>query len=177
MGVIVFPYRIILGRCFNDLNPILQRFHGEQASQSAHGFLKVTRGTGLLARILAFVMRLPEATHAVPVQLTVVRSSRHEAWTRVFGDRPLVSRQAVRGGDLCESIGRSSFLFDVQVVDGALQMTSYAFLLFGRPTGRWLAPQVTASECAADGGWDVAVDLRMPGVGRILQYSGHMVLQ
>lgn len=173
----MFPYRIILGHCFTDLNPILQRFHGEQTSQAAHGFLEVTRGSGLIARFIAFVMRLPEAAHAVPVHLSVVRSSRHEAWTRVFGDRPLVSRQAVHGGDFCEAFGGCSFLFDVQVVDGALHMTSYAFKLFGMPTGRWLAPQITASEYAADDGWTVAVDIRMPGVGPILQYSGHIVLQ
>lgn len=173
----MYPYRIILGHCFRDLNPILQRFHGEQASQSAHGFLEVTRGSGLIARFIAFLMRLPEAAHAVAVHLSVVRSSRHEAWTRMFGDRPLVSRQTVHGGDLCEFFGRSSFLFDVRVVAGALHMTSYAFKLFGMPMGRWLAPQITSSECVADDGWTVAVDIRMPGVGSILQYSGHMVLQ
>lgn len=173
----MFPYRTILGHRFTNLHPILQRFHGKQASQTAHGFLEVTRGPGLIARLIAFVMRLPEATHGVPVHLSVVRSGDGETWTRIFGERPVTSRQAVSGGALCEAFARISWLFDVQIVDGALHMTSHAFKLFGIPVGRWLAPKVTASECATDDGWTVAVDIQMRGVGPILQYAGRMVLQ
>jgi len=171
----VFPYQTVLGNSFHELHPTLQQFHGRETMQTAEGVFEVCGGLGLLARLFAFVMRMPKAGREVPVHLCVKRSTRGETWTRIFGDREFVTRQSSDAEMLRESFSGISLLFAVSVSEGNLEMASRSTRLLGIPMIP--KPRVTASESATDDGWNVVVDVSMWGIGRIIHYRGHMVLQ
>src|SRR5262245_60122224 len=99
-------YPQLLGPSWDGLAEDVRRLHGQGEVVHAVGTFEVRHGRGRLARLLAWMARLPAAAPAVAVRLTVTPSDRGEEWRRTFGGRPLVSFQWRRSdGLLAEGMG------------------------------------------------------------------------
>src|SRR5579862_8966370 len=98
-------YRRTLGKAFDRLPPVLQRFHDQPGAAVAQGSLRITRGQGWLRQAFASLMRLPLPGEQVPVSLQVQVSGERECWTRDFGSHRVVTRQELYQGLLVETAG------------------------------------------------------------------------
>lgn len=149
----------------------------------ARGVLRVTHGPGHAARLLARVMRLPEAGEAVDTRLVVTPIDGGERWMRTFGTRAMNTRQyPAGGGDVAERIGLLEIRFRIERSDGG---TCYrqlaAALVLGParvPLPRWCAPRVAAREDpAGDRRIRITVSVELPVLGPILTYAGPIDLE
>jgi hypothetical protein len=141
--------------------------------------MRVSRGTGRLARWLASLLGLPAAGEAVPVTLTVTASADGEEWRRTFAGVPLVTRQSARpDGLLAERVGLAELRFRLEVRDGGLVYhPAGAALRLGwlrMPLPNWLAPTVVAREApaGASGRAEVSIRMSVPLLGLLICYEG-----
>lgn len=111
-------YPRVLGVRFVLLPRTLRLMHGRSGRHSYHGEAKVERGTGLLSRICARIVRLPRA-YAGPIEVEVQAGPRGEVWTRRFGKSKLRSRLAGRDGLVLERLGPMRFAFALEPVGEA----------------------------------------------------------
>lgn len=168
-------YQQVLGDDFSRLHPVLQRFHGSVSGGRASGTFRVIHHPGWMRRGIISAMGLPPASEAVVVSLEVACSLSGETWTRWFDGRPLVTRQAARGRLLIESAGGTTFgLQTTATPAGGLRMETARVWVIGLPCPRRLAPVVEADVEPRETGWFVAVRMRLPFVGPLLEYQGEI---
>jgi len=96
----------LLGASFEGLPAPIRRVHDSQARKVLSGRCRITRGTGVLARLLARVASLPEAGDDLPVQVLFQRGERSEIWSRDFAGQPMRSTLTERDGCLDSSSGQ-----------------------------------------------------------------------
>jgi hypothetical protein len=170
-------YATLLGSAWASLAPAVRRLHG--GSARAHGQLRVRRGTGLAARVLAAILGMPSRGERIAVTLAVESKPDGERWARVFGKRPLTTLQWSRGQLLYEALGLVQCVFRLRAEDGALIFEQVSALLgvrrFALTLPRFLAPVVVgrAEPCGEEVRLDVSV--RAPGVGLLVAYDGLVV--
>lgn len=172
-------YPGLIGDGFEGLDEGVRRAHSGLSPYHAIGDFRITRGQTRLAKSLATLGRLPEASEACAVQLVVSPYNRGEMWLRSFGGVPLVTYQRSRGGDvLSERLGILEFRFRLNIEGGALHYQQiraglrlgYLFL----PLPAWLAPHVDAIEQGAGtDGTHVRVIVTFPMVGQLIEYEGN----
>ena len=170
-------YQRVLGERFADLHPALRRFHSSEADISGVGLFRVIHHPGWLRRMVAFVAGLPPAGDAVAVRLEVSPTGTGERWVRSFAGRPLVTFQTVEGGLLMERGGPICFGLVLEVVEGGMTFRTRRAWLLGIPLPKWIAPNVEAEVVPNEAGWRAEVRLRLPLLGRILDYEGEVVPQ
>src|SRR3546814_20265483 len=84
----------MLGPAFDTMRPRLKELHGSKAARRWQGHAEVRRGTGLLARIAAAMMRFPKAAERVPLTVAFDPENGGEHWTRDFGGPRFSSPQS-----------------------------------------------------------------------------------
>ena len=165
-----------LGAGFDGLPPEVQALHRVMDARRWRGEGAVTRGRGMLARIVAGVMRFPAAVDKVPVEVVMQRVGDSERWTRVFGTRRFHSVLRWRDGVMTERFGALRFAIGLRVQDGVLHYPVVAGWAFGVPIPRALLPISAATEMAGEVAGDGAarfdVALSLPWVGLIVRYRG-----
>src|SRR5262249_43548337 len=115
----VYPY--LLGSAWLRLDERVRRVHSEGRPLEIAGSLRICRGPGLGARLLARLFSLPRAAKAVRTELVITPSDEGETWARVFGDRPLVTTQSQGAGwVLMERVGILEFRFRLEALHGGL---------------------------------------------------------
>jgi hypothetical protein len=174
-------YPQLLGDAWFELDEGVKRLHisSDRENVEAVGIFRVWHGRGWLAHLL--LLPMPPAAEATAMRLTVTDNERGEKWSRMFGNRPLVSTQS-KGPDglLLEHMGLVELQFRLEVIDGALHYKSTgAALRAGRlrfPLPRWASPQVTARESRGDSlnGAHVFVSVTAPSTGLLLSYEGYI---
>jgi len=116
-------YERLLGDAWEELEESVRVFHacGEAGARAA-GTFEVRRGTGILARLLARLLRLPAGGGAVPLVLTVTPlACGGERWRRNFAGRDFTTEQRAHAGPLlAERAGPFETLFRLTVEGGAL---------------------------------------------------------
>jgi hypothetical protein len=169
-------YEALLGAGWHGLAEPLRRLHTPGVVVRAAGTFRVRRGTNRLARLLAWLARLPTECDSIDLQLVVTPIADEEEWRRHFGGRPFVTMQAARDGLLIERSGLSEVRLQLSVVDGALRYQSMRAALcvaFVRlPLPRWMSPRVQASETEVAGVVSVSVEVCLPLLGRLIAYEG-----
>jgi hypothetical protein len=168
-------YQRVLGDRFDALHPVLRRFHSSETPLTGRGLFRVVHHPGWLRKFLLVVLRFPAKGEAVEVLLEVTPSAAGERWVRLFAGRPLVTWQSAGGGLLMERAGPLRFGLAVEVVDGGLTFRTRRTWILGVPLPGWLAPRVEADVVPSGEGWNVAVRLTLPLVGRLLDYEGDVV--
>jgi len=142
----------------------------------ARGRFRIVHGAGWIARLLATVLRMPPATDAVDVTLSVERLPGGERWTRWFGDRRMRSDQWSRGGLLVEGYGGVQCVFRLEAEAGALVFRQVGARVGARaaalPLPSWLAPRVQGRAEAGGGGVRVDIRIHAPLVGLVVAYEG-----
>ncbi len=153
--------------------------HAAGGTVSAHGRLRIEHGRNPVARLLAWLLRLPRANPAAETRLVIIPRRDGEDWHRTFGGRPFRTRQYEgSGGELAERLlGVLELRFRLEVAEG---------ILFYRPIGvalmlgsrrmrlpAILRPTVEAREGPA-GARQLQIHVRvaLPALGPLIVYDG-----
>lgn len=172
----VAVYRRALGARFAELSPQLQRLHDVTAPQAWVGQSDVTRGRGLLARIIAIFAGLPESGAGQPLRVTFTPAGEGEAaselWERRFSGRLFRTRQWCRGEHIVEAAGLVRFIFRPVVADGTLALQLEGFRVLGVPMPRLFHPRVATREYETQGRYRFEVEAGLPLVGLLVRYVG-----
>ena len=168
----------ILGTAWQSLPAVLRAVHGAGPKLTVSGQSSITRGRGVLARILAWIMRFPAAGENVPVSVTFERHGYFDKWTRDFGGQVFASTFSAGSGRfehlLCERFGPLTFgMALVPDVDRLnLVMRRWSFL--GLPLPRSLMPSGDSYEYAKDNRFCFDVEIRLPLAGFVVRYRGYL---
>lgn len=176
-------YARLLGSSWLQLAEPVRLAHATAAVRCAHGRLRVTRGRGYIARVLAAVLRLPRANAAAETRLVVSSHGDIEHWRRTFDDRCLTTRQYATGDrEIGERIGVLEFRFRLAPSQGSLVFRQVeAAVVCGSVRVRIpsaLAPRVEARVDPA-GPHQIGIQVRVvvPALGPILTYDGIVDLE
>lgn len=167
-------YERLLGAHYHELAHVLQKFHAADSHGTARGRLAVEHGSGKAARLLAWVMRLPEETEQVDVTLQISTDKDCELWERKFGSRKLRTRCSAWRGLLIESMGLVVLGFELAVEEGGLRFIHRRAWLLGIPLPQWCAPRASAQVTPAGERWKIDLKLVHPLLGPIVRYHGTM---
>jgi hypothetical protein len=169
-------YERVLGRAFDALPPAVRAMHDLCGDAGAAGAGKVERGRGLLARLVAAIMRFPPAG-TWPLRLAFTERGGVETWTRDFGGHRFSSRlSAARGGLIEERFGPMRFAFDLPAGTDGLEMRLRRWSAFRIPMPGFLAPRIAAREWQDDRGrFRFAVAVALPLVGDVVGYEGWLL--
>ncbi len=172
-------YRRLLGPAWSDLAPAVRAMHDlSDEDHKADGAVEVRRGTSLLARLLATILKLPLSGPMRSLSVGFHRSGEKEHWIRKFGDRSLASQQAEgagsRQGLLLESFGAITIPLALVVESGELHLFSRGWSLLGIALPRLLGPRIHAREWQADGLFHFEVEICAPGGALVLGYQGRL---
>ena len=80
-------YRRVLGEAWNSLPAPLQVMHDVTSERIADGVAVIERGSGWLARLAAFILRLPRAGRDIPIIVSFQARRGFEYWQRDFAGR------------------------------------------------------------------------------------------
>jgi Domain of unknown function (DUF4166)/Saccharopine dehydrogenase NADP binding domain len=157
---------------FAGLPAPLQDLHAVMTHRRWQGRSRVTRGRGLMARIVAAVMRFPPGAADVPLTVTMTREGDSELWVRDFAGRRFRSTLRLHKGGMTERFGLLTFAIALRVQDGALHYPVTKGWFCGVPMPTWGLPRSDTSEtaCGARATFDVALSL--PVIGPIVHYQG-----
>jgi hypothetical protein len=95
---------------------------------------------------------------------------------RRFGAHTLETTQGDYRGLLVESSGPATLGFELSVERGALLFRPRRAWVLGIRLPLWLAPRIEADNWPREsGGWRVHVRFRMPLLGLVGEYEGHVM--
>ena len=170
-------YAGLLGAAWRRLPAEIRDMHDRPGL--AAGRAVIERGTGVLARCVAFLLRFPEASADASITVRFEVSDGVETWTRTFANAAFSSRQfAGRGrwtGLLCERFGPLTFAMALVPEEGRLSLTLRHWSACAIPLPMWLGPRALAWETAEDGCFHFHVEISHPLVGLIVGYRGWLV--
>jgi Domain of unknown function (DUF4166)/Saccharopine dehydrogenase NADP binding domain len=172
-------YRRLLGDAYEALPAPLQAMHDLNGEMAAEGVATVTRGQGLLARLMAAVIGFPRAGENVPVRVAFKAERGCERWTRTFAGRSFHSTQEQGRGRfewlLCERFGPVNAGMALVLDDGKLRLIVRRWSVFGIPLPVALAPRGDSYEYAENGRFHFHVEIAHPFTGPIVSYRGWLV--
>lgn len=173
--------RLVGGDAWANLAAPVQQFHQFTDSFHGVGLFRVRHGAGLIARLLAWLARLPAPGERVPVRLVVTSRHDGEHWHREFAGKSFVTEQSAHDGHiLAERIGPTEIRYSLEVMDHALLYRQQsAALRLGSlrvPLPRWLSPRIAAREWVMPGEMRtrVSVKVTLPLVGLLVHYEGYV---
>lgn len=162
---------------FDALEPVLRRFHDSPQGGTAVGQVAVERGKSQLARMLAWLLRLPAESARATVNLKVTVDDRSEIWERTFDGHRVSTRQSQWQGQLVESTGLMSFAFELVASDGHLEFLPKGVWFCGLRLPAVFAPLATARVAPRGERWQIDMQFRLPGGELLLRYHGLMAPQ
>lgn len=166
----------VLGAAFATLPTAVAALHIPGRMSKWHGRADVERGKTILARLVAWLFRFPDAGRDVPVSVTIETRDGQETWTRMFGAKTFRShvRQGNAPGEVEERFGPFSFRLGL-----AADARGVTMRVLGWRTGPLVLPRAFAMR--SDAGetedaegrfhFDVPIDLPF-GLGRVVRYTG-----
>lgn len=169
-------YRRMLGDAWQTLPEPIKAMHDLRGDRTVRGAAKVTRGRGLLARLVAGLFRFPDAGENVPVEVAFHVQNGEEVWQRQFAGRSFKSLQREGTGRweglLEERFGVFSFGLAL-VVDGErLRLVPRRWSFLGLPLPSRLVPRGEAYESGDGGRFNFHVEIAHPLTGLIVRYEG-----
>lgn len=172
-------YRRLLGNAYASLPAPLREMHDLNGEMIAEGTATVTRGSGLLARLMGAVIGFPHAGENVPVRVAFKSENGREVWTRTFAGRSFHSTQEQGRGRfewlLCERFGPVNAGMALAIEDGRLRLIVRRWSFLGIPMPLALAPRGDSYEYAENGRFHFHVEIAHPLTGPIVGYRGWLV--
>ncbi len=164
----------VLGKQFNALPPKVQALHEVLHIRRWQGQARITRGRGMLSRLICRIVGFPPAGDGVPVTVTMHRKGDAEHWLRDFGGKRFRSVMTRAGeGAMWERFGPFRFEIPFTVQDQRLGYPVRRARLFGVPWPKVLTPKSDAFEGVdADGRATFDVTVSLPFVGVLVRYQG-----
>jgi hypothetical protein len=160
------------GAGFDGLPFAVRSMHGESRLRVAIGRGDVEIGPGVLARLLAALLRLPRAGRDQALSVQFQPEGAAERWTRRFGDRGFSSRVSAEDGLLVERIYGVAVLMRAAADAAGVTLRLTGTRLLGIPLPVALAPRFTARISAPQCLYRFEVSIDLPLVGRLVRYSG-----
>ena len=171
-------HKRILGTAWQSLPAVLRALHGAWPKLTISGAASITRGRGVLARILAWIMRFPAAGDNVPVSVTFERHGHYDKWTRDFGGQSFSSTFTAGSGRfehlLCERFGPLTFGMALVPDADRLKLVMRGWSFLGLPLPRSLMPSGDSYEYAKDNRFCFDVEIRLPLAGYVIRYRGFL---
>jgi len=144
----------------------------------ARGTASITRGAGVLSRLVAVLARFSPPAKMTSLTVRFVVRDGVETWTRMFGAHTFSTTQyegsARDAGLLCERFGPFTFGIALVSAGGRLAFVSRRWSAFGVPLPLSLAPRFDAYESVEDGRFRFYVELSHPLAGLIVRYEGSL---
>lgn len=171
-------YKQCLGESWITLPQAIQELHSVKDHASYKGRANIVRGRNPLANLVAGIFRFPKAGKDIAVTVNFTIKNRVERWERIFGEHaPMVSTQELGDfgdyGTIIERFGPISVaLAIIAEPEGRLRNKAIAWYLFGLPMPKFLCPGGDIYEYEKDGAFHFHVDIRTPGLGRLVKYEG-----
>jgi hypothetical protein len=168
-------FESVLGERWPSLPASIQRLHTFKNVECFAGRARVTRGTGLVARLGAKLFRLPPAGDDMAVKITKRRLPRGEAWERDFDGH--VFRSSLVPSDrpfhIRERIGPLSCELELDAAPDGLSLPVRRGWLFGLPLPKRLLPVSRSREFDRNGDFHFDIGLYTPLSGHlIVRYQG-----
>lgn len=166
-------FRQLLGaEAFDALPSPVQRLHLQQGSRRYRGNVQVTRGGRWMARLCAWVTRLPPAGTG-PITVDIVSDTHGERWTRHVGKHAMASTLWAEDGLLCEHLGLVTFGFRLCTREGGIEWVVQRVRVLGwlPLPAAWFA-QVAARESAEGQRYHFDVRAALPLAGLLVHYRG-----
>ncbi|MEA2955569.1 MAG: hypothetical protein QOJ58_1066 [Alphaproteobacteria bacterium] len=174
-------YRRILGEAWDSLPEPLQVMHDVTSERTADGVAVVERGSGLLARLVAFVIGLPPAGADIPITVSFRARRGREYWQRNFAGRAFASVQEQGRGRferlVCERFGPLNVGMALVCESERLRFVVRRWCVWGVPLPRALAPRGDSYEFAEAGRFHFHVEIAHPFTGLIVRYRGWLIPQ
>ena len=171
-------YRDLLGDAFDALPPVLRAMHEPGDGLVAEGTATVRRGDTLAARLVARLLGMPRAGDAVPLVVAFSALPGREVWRRDFDGRVIETVQRIVAGGgatlLEERLGLVSWRFAVRAEADSLEFALRGASLLGIPLPAVLRPTIRARESVRDGRFHFDAEVRLPLLGRLIEYSGDL---
>lgn len=160
-----------MGRDFDRLPDLVKAAHA--GSVRLEGRVTVRRG-GTIARIICAAFRFPEEASSCRLVVESEHTRDRITWNRNFDGLDMVSEFWREGDLLVEKLGRLSMHFMAKEVNGRLsyEFTSTRFLGIRLPN--FISPSINAWEEQGPNGYQFRVLVRMPLLGKIIEYYGVM---
>lgn len=170
-------YARVMGDAWFTLAAPIRDLHSAAAATHASGRLRIEHGHGLLARIIARAIRLPDPGAEVHTELSVTTVDDGERWDRAFGATRIDTHQFSDGVDLVERYGALEFRFRLHAADGCLvyrqREAALRLSTLGLRLPGYLAPHIDASEVAVSPGRvKITVNVTLPMIGLLIAYEG-----
>lgn len=167
-------FRRVLGSALDRTPACVRRLHGGAACAVHRGEVEVERGTGRLARVLAWATSLPPAGSG-PIEVEIASRDGRERWVRRIGGREMPSRLWARpsNGLLWERLGPVVFGFALRVEDGIILWRLARIRVLGLLPlpSRWFRG-VRCSESGVDDRYRFDVRAELPLIGLLVHYRG-----
>ena len=143
-------YRRVLGEAWDSLPAPLQTMHDVQSERTADGVAVVERGSGLLARLVAFVIGFPPAGTDIPITVSFRTRQGREYWQRNFAGHAFSSVQEQGRGRferlLWERFGPLNFVMALVCESERLRFVITAGACAeSRCRGRWRRAEIPTS--------------------------------
>jgi len=171
-------HRRILGTAWQSLPAVLRAVHGAGPKLTITGAASITRGRGVLARLLAWIMRFPAAGENIPVAVTFERHGHYDKWTRDFGGQEFSSTFTLGTGRfehlLCERFGPLTYGMALVPDADRLNLVMRRWNFLGLPLPRSLMPSGDSYEYAKDNRFCFDVEIRLPLAGFVIRYRGFL---
>jgi predicted DCC family thiol-disulfide oxidoreductase YuxK len=166
-------YQRVLGAAFAQLPPEIREMHQVERTHTAAGRAKVTRGHGLVSRIVGWLVGFPAAANDVEVRVVFTARRGVETWSRTFAGRAFRSTQKAAGhGLLVERFGAFACALRVTAGEAGLDLAPIRAALLGIPVPRILLPRIVATERVIDGRFCFHVEIELPFFGPLICYRG-----
>lgn len=168
-------YRRVMGEALDDLPEMVRSIHNDGA-RTWRGTARITRGRGLLARLVARAFGFPDKGTNIPVTVSFAPEGRGERWTRDFGGHRMSSLQWAGAGRnehlLLERFGPVTVALALVIEGDRLSFVPRRWWAFGVPMPKALMPHGESFETVEAGRFRFDVDIRVPLIGRIVRYRG-----
>ncbi len=171
------------GTAFAHLHPKLQALHrkgGELEGEVAIGF--ASGAVGVLGRRLAKGLGVPVTPGTHRLRVHIHSDARVLHWDRCFDDAQWFRSQFLPvgrypDGEWIESIGRIEQHLGVAIDHGAWRWQPRGLRAFDMNVPGWLQPQVAAGKEIVGDRYRFSVNVSLPALGRVLDYSGDLSLK
>lgn len=169
---VVPVFRQVLGRELDELGGAVAGTHDAVTPRHFRGGASVEGGSGLQARIAAFLFGFPPSSEAVEVEVYKDVVDGAEVWTRRFEGRCFrsVLRPTERG--MSERFGIFTFDLDLKVEGGKLHFPVKGGRCLGVPIPKALLPQSEAVEAEFEDRFTFDVHLKAPTGATLVHYRG-----
>jgi NAD(P)-dependent dehydrogenase (short-subunit alcohol dehydrogenase family) len=178
-GIALFAH--VLGSSFNIMPGATRTLHRGTPAILGEGHADIDAPGNFMGRIISALFRFPKPGRNVPVSVLVEQTPTGERWLRRYPGREMLSFMC--HGDpetrtLEERFGPFTFRMKITGHADGLDIHMVSARMGPLQLPRFLVPDITATERVGDQGrhlFDVSIHL--PFVGKIVRYTGWLILR